>query len=151
MWKYRYPPNSSSAPSPDRTILNPMLLIRRLSRYMGTDARTCSNVSRWYTTSGSASKASSGVKWISWCTVPSWSATFFAAARSGAPLMPMLNECTGSDAPNVLVASALCLTAMEVMRLESSPPDSKTAYGTSAMRRFFTASTTVSLSSVRSA
>ena len=34
---------------------------------------------------------------------------------------------------------------------ESKPPESKTAYGTSAMRRFLTASTTVSLSSVKSA
>ena len=99
----------------------------RDSRYIGTDARTCSNVSRCQTISGSASSASSGVKWISWWTVPRASATFLAAMRSGAPLMPMEKECTGSSAPKVFLDSFLCLTAMEVMREESRPPERSTA------------------------
>ena len=40
LWKYRYPPNISSAPSPDSTILMPMLLMTLASRYMGVEART---------------------------------------------------------------------------------------------------------------
>ena len=59
----------------------------------------------------------------------------------------MEKECTGSSEPKVLVASFLCRTAMEVMREESNPPERSTAYGTSAIRRFFTAVTTVSRSS----
>ena len=39
MWKYRYPPNSSSAPSPERTILIPIDLMTRAIRYMGVEAR----------------------------------------------------------------------------------------------------------------
>ena len=34
----------------------------------------------------------------------------------------MEKECTGSSEPNVLAASFLCRTAMEVMRDESNPP-----------------------------
>jgi hypothetical protein len=40
---------------------------------------------------------------------------------------------------------------MEVTRLESRPPDSSTPYGTSAMRRFTTLSTSVVRMSSRSA
>mmetsp|Transcript_4897 Transcript_4897/g.10701 ORF Transcript_4897/g.10701 Transcript_4897/m.10701 type:complete len:234 (+) Transcript_4897:1625-2326(+) len=151
LWKYKYPPNNSSAPSPESTILNPMALMWRLNKYMGTEARTCSNVSRCHTTSLSASNASAGVKCTSWWIVPSWSATFLAAIKSGAPLIPIEKECTGSSRPYVFVAFLRCRTAMEVIRDESRPPDKSTAYGTSAIKRFVTASTTVSRISAKSA
>ena len=40
LWKYRYPPKTSSAPSPLNTILIPIDLMTRASRYMGVEART---------------------------------------------------------------------------------------------------------------
>ena len=39
LWKYRYPPKSSSAPSPDRTIFTPSALILRVMRNIGVEAR----------------------------------------------------------------------------------------------------------------
>mmetsp|Transcript_14861 Transcript_14861/g.42370 ORF Transcript_14861/g.42370 Transcript_14861/m.42370 type:complete len:269 (+) Transcript_14861:56-862(+) len=42
LWKYKYPPSSSSAPSPDKTTLMPSALIFLASRNIGTAARTCS-------------------------------------------------------------------------------------------------------------
>jgi len=53
LWKYRYPPKSSSAPSPDKHILIPKDLIYLANRYIGVAALTVVllYVSVWYTTS----------------------------------------------------------------------------------------------------
>ena len=60
MGRWDIPPKTSSLPSPDKTILTPIALILRLRRYMGVLARTVvtSYVSRWWMTSGMASRPS---------------------------------------------------------------------------------------------
>ena len=83
-----------------------MALIFRLRRYMGVLARTVvtSNVSRWYMTSGIASRPSWTVNVYSWWTVPRKCAAFRAANRSGEFSRPMENECSwGQD---VMVAAS---------------------------------------------
>mmetsp|Transcript_4894 Transcript_4894/g.14666 ORF Transcript_4894/g.14666 Transcript_4894/m.14666 type:complete len:205 (+) Transcript_4894:679-1293(+) len=125
-WKYRYPPRASSAPSPLRTILTPRALIFLASRNMGTAALTWCQDSRWYTTLGTASIASSGVKWNSWCSVPRKSATFLAFWRSGAPSMPMLKVWSFSDQSSEFLAWSLCFAAIAVTREESRPPERRT-------------------------
>ena len=49
LWKYKYPPNNSSAPSPDNTIFIPKDLIDLAIKYIGVEALTVvtSYVSRW--------------------------------------------------------------------------------------------------------
>ena len=39
LWKYKYPPKISSAPSPESTILIPIALIALAIKYIGVDAR----------------------------------------------------------------------------------------------------------------
>mmetsp|Transcript_5990 Transcript_5990/g.21472 ORF Transcript_5990/g.21472 Transcript_5990/m.21472 type:complete len:221 (+) Transcript_5990:1662-2324(+) len=149
-WKYRYPPRASSAPSPLSTIFTPRALIFLASKNMGTAARTWCQDSRWYTTLGTASMASSGVKWNSWCVVPKKSATFLAFSRSGAPLIPMEKVWSFSDQSNELVARSRCFAAIAVTREESRPPESNTPKGTSAISLLSTASMTVSLTCAKS-
>src|SRR5690606_951489 len=112
-------------------------LITRAIRYMGVEARivVMSYVSRLYTTSLMASSPSWIVNFISWCTVPIWSATFLAAARSGEPSNPTENECNWGHQASVVSSDSTLrwayFLAMAEVAQESSPPESSTPYGTS--------------------
>ena len=72
LWKYRYPPNTSSTPSPKSTILIPMALIFLDMRYMGVLAYIVVTfyVSKLLTTSLTASLPSSMVYVYAWWIVP---------------------------------------------------------------------------------
>ena len=72
-----YPPNNSSAPSPDSTTLT-CLRASRAMKYSGTSAGSATGSSRYQTISGSASIISSGL------TVRTTWRTPIAAADSAA-------------------------------------------------------------------
>ena len=132
LWKYKYPPKISSAPSPDKTIFIPMDFITLAIRYIGVEALTVvtSYVSKWKITSLIASKPSWIVKVTSWWIDPMWSATSLAACKSGEPTRPTAKECScGYHAAFLSSDSTLFLEYFfanaEVIE-ESNPPDKRT-------------------------